>query len=188
MSDDDLILFQNALLKVIQYSPLNNPSLCRGILNDELNTKSGLPSIKKRVNALIAVVNKGVPNKLIYFANKNGLHQHILLTKIEKELMIDEGLSQEMARWALNIWISSLQTQYGWSVATKNQYGKIYPYKKIDLDKQVDLVELEVIKVKQQRNIVIIFLSLILSGSSLFVYTQYQKIIERSRNNKSKKR
>jgi hypothetical protein len=83
---------------VIRYgvSVIDEPLRCQGLLNDLC------PSSRREINSLILVLKAGVPVDLLK-AGKNTPRQ-ALCTRLSRQVTDNIGLSEDVARWAVESW------------------------------------------------------------------------------------
>jgi hypothetical protein len=83
-------------------SVVDDPLRCQGLLNDLC------PSSRKEVTSLILVLKEGVPWELLK-AGKNAPRQAVH-TRLVRQVMGNIGLSEDVARWAVQSWAIAVET------------------------------------------------------------------------------
>ena len=83
---------------VAQYgiSVIDDPLRCQGLLNDLC------PMCKREVNSLILVLKEGIPNELIKAGRSTP--RKALASRLIRQVVDNHGLSEDVARWAVESW------------------------------------------------------------------------------------
>lgn len=83
-------------------SVIDDPLRCQGLLNDLC------PASRREVTSLILVLKEGVPWELVK-AGKNA-PRHVILTRLAKQVSDNIGLSEDVARWAVESWARAVES------------------------------------------------------------------------------